>query len=243
MGDEYFAIIKKDSRGQVFSIATSQSGAWLDAGAWGLSGPLAAHCECIEIDKERFEAIKRGNPNAFTTRQFNALSAFQQTAILALAAHNGAPDGATFDEDLADISLGLFEPSDPGCVLPSCFMEAGEVDRNLAGKIQVMYRTAIALAGIPACEIVVQAEPDHDSRVAVLLADNPGRCILYETFTSIEYQFANLAALADEILDIVGALIKASAGMPGSTRRTTLRGILLVNGDFLGQIYGIGGGD
>ena len=219
MSNQYFAIVNKDDHSQVFGIATSQSGAWLEAGSWGLRGQLAANCEHIEIDKERFEAIKRGNPNAFTTRQFNALSEVQQTAILALADHNGAPDGATFDEDLADITLGLFERSDPGCVLPSYFMEAGEVDRNLAAKIEVMYRTAIALAGIPACEIVVQAEPDRNSRVAVLLADNPGRCLLYETFTSIEYQFASLAALADEILDITGALIKASAGIPGGTRR------------------------
>ena len=222
MSDQYFAIVNREDHSQVLGIATFQSGAWLDAGSWGLRGPLPANCEYIEIDKERYDAIKRGNPNAFTTREFNALSEVQQKAILALAGHNGAPEGATFDEDLADISLGLFEPSDPGCVLPSYFMEAGEVDRNLAGKIQVMYRTAIALAGIPACEIVVQAEPDHDSRVAVLLADNPERCLLYVTLTSIEYQFANLAALADEILDIAGALIKASAGIPGGTRRTTL---------------------
>ena len=222
MSDQYFAIVNKDDHSQVFGIATSQSGAWLDAGSWALRGPLAANCEYIEIDKERIEAIKRGNPNAFTAREFHALSEVQQKAILALAGHNGAPDGATFDEDLADISLGLFEPSDPGCVLPSYFMETGEVDRNLAGKIEVMYRTAIVLAGIPACVSVVQAEPDHDSRVAVLLADNPGRCLLYETFTSTEYQFVNLAALADEILDIAGALIKANAGIPGGTRRTTL---------------------
>jgi hypothetical protein len=83
-------------------------------------------------------------------------------------------------------------------------------------------RTAIDLAGIPACEIVVQAEPDYESRVAVLLADNPGRCLLYETFTSIEYQFANLPPLADEILDIVGSPIKASAEISGGTQRTPL---------------------
>ena len=64
MSDRYFAIIQKDDSGQALGIAKSESGAWLDADAWGLTAAQALDCKCAETDEETFEAIKRGNSDA-----------------------------------------------------------------------------------------------------------------------------------------------------------------------------------
>lgn len=87
-----------------------------------------------------------------TEREFSALSKPEQGAILKLTAENGAVGCDTFDAELADLYLGLFEAAEPGCVLPSYFLHLGEVDSNLRAKIAVIYRTAIALAKIPSCD-------------------------------------------------------------------------------------------
>ena len=147
----------------------------------------------------------------FTTQEFEKLTDSQQHIILALATKNGALENQPFDEELADISLGLFEPADTGDVLPPYFLVPTEIDGYLRAKIRLIYETAIALSNLTGSpEIIVQAEPLDHSLVVVLNPLHSNKCLLYERICSIQYQFQTLEKLADEILRIKTILVNES---------------------------------
>jgi hypothetical protein len=82
----------------------------------------------------------------FTQSQFDSLNSTQQNAILTLARESGAQDPVTFDEELVDLFLGLFEKADAGCVLPSYFMDERELYPSFSEKVRLIYQTAFALS-------------------------------------------------------------------------------------------------
>ena len=146
--------------------------------------------------------------SAFTKEQFETLTESQQEIILTLARKNGALENQLFDEELADICLGLFEPADRGDVLPSYFLLPTEVYGYLSAKIRLIYETAIELANLTGSpEIIVQTDPLNHSLVIVLDPLHSKQCLLYERICSIKYQFATLQKLAEEILRITTILV------------------------------------
>jgi hypothetical protein len=97
---------------------------------------------------------------SFTQSQFDSLTSSQQNAILALARTSGAADPVTFDEELVDLFLGLFEKADAGCVLSPYFMDGrAPLHPSLRAKFYLIYQTASVLSSLAGSwEIVVQAE-------------------------------------------------------------------------------------
>ena len=123
--------------------------------------------------------------SAFTKEQFETLTESQQEIILALAKKNGALENQLFDEELADICLGLFEPADRGDVLPSYFLLPTEVYGYLSAKIRLIYETAYRTGEshrIPRSHRAnrpTRPLPGHSSRSAPFKAMSPLRKNLF----------------------------------------------------------------